>query len=53
MAEVAEAMGCPVGTAKSHLHRGLRRLRETIEPGGVVSPVDVVSDRGDEHRGQS
>ncbi len=53
MAEVAEVMGCPVGTAKSHLHRGLRRLRETVEPGGVVSPVDVVSDRGDEQKGQS
>jgi RNA polymerase sigma-70 factor (ECF subfamily) len=34
MAEVAEAMGCPVGTAKSHLHRGLRRLRDDAPNGG-------------------
>lgn len=26
--EVAEAMGCPEGTAKSHVSRGLRRLRD-------------------------
>jgi RNA polymerase sigma-70 factor (ECF subfamily) len=46
MAEVAEAMGCPVGTAKSHLHRGLRRLR------AAVGPVDLIDDRGDQ-KGQS
>jgi RNA polymerase sigma factor (sigma-70 family) len=27
--EVAAAMGCPEGTAKSHISRGLRRLRAT------------------------
>lgn len=29
--EVAEIVGCPVGTAKSHVSRGLRRLRELID----------------------
>jgi RNA polymerase sigma-70 factor (ECF subfamily) len=28
--EVAEILGCPVGTVKSHVWRGLRRIRETI-----------------------
>lgn len=31
-AEIADVMACPVGTVKSHLHRGLRRLRKVIEP---------------------
>jgi Sigma-70, region 4 len=28
IAEVASVLGCPPGTAKSHMSRGLRRLRE-------------------------
>ncbi len=31
-AEVAEAMGCPVGTAKSHASRGLASLRRRLRP---------------------
>ena len=31
-AQIAEAMGCPVATARSHVHRGLVQLREMIEP---------------------
>lgn len=30
-AEVAEVLGCPEGTAKSHVSRGLRRLRPLAE----------------------
>lgn len=30
-AEVAEVLGCPEGTAKSHVSRGLRRLRPLVE----------------------
>ncbi|MCH7512319.1 MAG: siderophore-interacting protein, partial [Chloroflexi bacterium] len=30
-AEAAEAIGRPVGTVKSRLHRALRRLRQVIE----------------------
>ena len=28
--EIAEAMGCPVGTVKSLIHRGLARMKETL-----------------------
>jgi RNA polymerase sigma-70 factor (sigma-E family) len=30
-AEIADALDCPVGTVKSHLHRGLAQLREVVE----------------------
>jgi RNA polymerase sigma factor (sigma-70 family) len=30
-AEVAEVLGRPVGTVKSHVHRGVRQLREDLE----------------------
>jgi RNA polymerase sigma-70 factor (sigma-E family) len=29
--EIAEAMGCPVGTVKSLIHRGLARMKETLK----------------------
>jgi RNA polymerase sigma factor (sigma-70 family) len=28
--EVASALSCPLGTAKSHVHRGLKRLKEQV-----------------------
>ena len=30
-AEVAEVLGRPVGTVKTHVHRGVRQLREQLE----------------------
>jgi RNA polymerase sigma factor (sigma-70 family) len=30
--EVAEQLGCPLGTAKSLIHRGLRLLKERLQP---------------------
>jgi DNA-directed RNA polymerase specialized sigma24 family protein len=30
-AEVAEVLGRPVGTVKTHVHRGVRQLREDLE----------------------
>ncbi|MGW1539216.1 SigE family RNA polymerase sigma factor [Streptomyces sp. NPDC002309] len=35
--QVAEALGCPVGTARSHAARGVARLRELLAD--VVEPV--------------
>lgn len=34
LSEVAEILGCPVGTAKSHVSRGLARLRTLIDETG-------------------
>jgi RNA polymerase sigma-70 factor (ECF subfamily) len=30
-AEVAEVLGRPVGTVKTHVHRGVRQLRDSLE----------------------
>ncbi|HKF85271.1 MAG TPA: RNA polymerase sigma factor [Candidatus Limnocylindrales bacterium] len=34
--ETCAALGIPAGTAKSRLHRGLRRMRESLEAAGVT-----------------
>lgn len=31
LAEIAQVLGCRVGTVKSTIHRGLERLRETVQ----------------------
>jgi RNA polymerase sigma factor (sigma-70 family) len=37
-AEVAEILGRPVGTVKTHVHRGVRQLRERLEAGKERTP---------------
>lgn len=36
--EVALALGCPPGTAKSHISRGLTALRTTLDPASAPTP---------------
>jgi RNA polymerase sigma-70 factor (ECF subfamily) len=48
--EVAEALGCPEGTAKSHVSRGLAALRAHRGGSNLVAPVVPAGRRaGDEH----
>jgi RNA polymerase sigma factor (sigma-70 family) len=39
IAEVAAVLGCPVGTAKSHVSRGLSRLRAIYAPTAELAPA--------------
>ena len=39
--EIAEVLGCPVGTAKSHVSRGLRALRALLAPTVELEPEEV------------
>ena len=36
---IADQMGCSLGTAKSHLSRGMARIRERLSPGHVTDEV--------------
>ena len=38
--EIAEATGMPLGTVKSHVNRGARRLRTALEGYGATSPEE-------------
>ncbi|MFB4278374.1 SigE family RNA polymerase sigma factor [Nonomuraea sp. MTCD27] len=39
-AEVADLMGCSVGTVKTHTHRGLQAMRRLIPPGTLVNRIE-------------
>ncbi|MBI3831687.1 MAG: sigma-70 family RNA polymerase sigma factor [Planctomycetes bacterium] len=41
--DVAAALGCPVNTAKTRVHRGLERLRERLALLGLVLPLGTLS----------
>ncbi len=43
--EVAEALGIPLGTAKSRLHRALTQMRVDFQPDGPRSASSVAQDR--------
>jgi RNA polymerase sigma-70 factor (sigma-E family) len=43
VAHIAQRMGCSVGTAKSHLSRGLARLRERVDAAGGPRSEEVSS----------
>jgi DNA-directed RNA polymerase specialized sigma24 family protein len=49
IAEVASVLGCPPGTAKSHVSRGLRRLRE-LQDARVLRDARVLPTRGENLR---
>jgi RNA polymerase sigma-70 factor, ECF subfamily len=50
--EIAEILGCPEGTAKSHVSRGLRRLRALVAESGTPGRDDTPPATTTERRGE-
>ena len=46
--EIAEVLGCHVGTSKSQLHKARARLRELLAADGVTAAVELGARRGTE-----
>lgn len=49
-AEIAEALGCPEGTAKARVHRGLASLRRILEEAGAGGGTQVAHDTAVDRR---
>ena len=41
--EMAESLGAPVGTVKSHVKRGLEKLRRRMGAGEATAPVRLAA----------
>ena len=42
--EIAEVLGCPEGTAKSHVSRGLKKLRALLAEGRELPMTELMSE---------
>jgi RNA polymerase sigma-70 factor (sigma-E family) len=51
-AEVAQLMGCSVGSIKTHVHRGLRSMRRLLRPADRAGPEQLADQAVNETPGQ-